>query len=163
MNEHFQESLNIGELGEGMTWQYLSNQPNIKQVIDVRNDKRYFQNEDVDFLVITNQNDVYKVEVKSDQLMYKTSNIFYELTTSGNIGCFEKTKADVIYYYDVVQRILYQLDIKKLKKYINERKIRFNFKSQGGDSATGYTIKLDDLISADILKKIKQIKLEEEK
>ena len=163
MNEHFQESLNIGELGEGMTWQYLSNQPNIKQVIDVRNDKRYFQNEDVDFLVITNQNDVYKVEVKSDQLMYKTSNIFYELTTSGNIGCFEKTKADVIYYYDVVQRILYQLDIKKLKKYISERKIRFNFKNQGGDNATGYTIKVDDLINADILKKIKQIKLEEEK
>lgn len=163
MNEHFQESLNIGELGEGMTWQYLSSQPNIKQVIDVRNDKRYFQNEDVDFLVITNQNDVYKVEVKSDQLMYKTSNIFYELTTSGNIGCFEKTKADVIYYYDVVQRILYQLDIKKLKKYISERKIRFNFKNQGGDSATGYTIKVDDLINADILKKIKQIKLEEEK
>lgn len=156
MTEHFKESLNIGELGEGMTWQYLSNQPNIKQVIDVRNDKRYFQKEDVDFLIITNENDVYKVEVKSDSKICETNNIVYEISTSGNKGCFEKTTADVIYYYDVIQRILYQLDIKWLRRYINTN----NFKlANMGDNAQGYLIPKDNLLSVGILKKVKQIKL----
>lgn len=155
METHFSNSVDLGCLGEGMTYSYLSSHPNVKQVVDVRKDKRYFQNEDVDFLIITQENDVYKVEVKTDGLMYKTNNIVYELTNSKNKGCFEKTKADVIYYYDVVNRILYQLDIKLIRKFIKSNNLQIR---EIGDNATGYIIPVEVLENRKILKKVFQTK-----
>lgn len=81
MGKTFWEDMKKGELGEALVWNYLVNKDTIRQVTDVRKDKRYFNKEDVDFLVQTWNNWIYKVEVKTDFKAHETNNIFYEVST----------------------------------------------------------------------------------
>lgn len=144
----FSESLKEGESGEHVVWNLLQKLPKVRSIVDVRQDKA-FQSQDVDFLIEDIDRQFTPIEVKTDYQAHETGNIVYELSTSGNIGCFEKTKAKFIYYYVPVTKTVYAISVKALRYYIKrvnpeERKM--------GDSATGYLIPIKDLLEAKVIK-----------
>lgn len=147
--KYFAKSLQFGEIGEMQTWNYLSRSPNVKEIIDVRDDERS-QNTDVDFLVKDTKNQVYYVEVKTDYVAHKTRNIAYETQTSGNVGCFSKTKADFVFYYIVPSNELLQINVKMLRNHISNN--NYNEVNMG-DNAKGYLINIEDLENKKILYK----------
>lgn len=136
----FDADLKRGAIGERVAWDILNSQPNIRTVLDVRQ-ASMFQNMDVDFLVEKTDREIFLVEVKTDNAISRTGNVVYELTTSGNIGCFAKTKAQIVMYYDV-EGIMYAIDVKHLREYISHN--RFDAVRMG-DNATGYLISIEEL------------------
>ena len=142
MTQHFKDSITTGGIGEHVVWNVLNNKPNVRQVVDVRLDKR-FQEMDVDFMIENNQRQFYYIEIKTDQHGHETGNIVYEKTTSGNIGCLEKTKADYIFFYIVGSQKLLIVRIDKLREYIKKNK-RLRLIPMG-DNGECYLLNIDDL------------------
>lgn len=151
---NFIKDLKTGEVGEKITMEYLSSIENFDCILDVR-DNKLFQKIDVDFLVLTKDNIMLPVEVKSDTMAHRTNNIVYETVSNrktGSIGCFEKTRAKYMYYYLTVPQELYVIDVIKLQEYAHEnctKKVRM------GDCAEGYLIKMNALLDLEIMKKVK--------
>lgn len=137
----FAESLSVASVGEFVVWDYFSHHKGIKEILDVRDDKK-FQQYDVDFLIMDSNRQVAWVEVKTDFKAHETGNFVYEISTSGNIGCFEKTLADVIAYYVPSSGNLYLLDVKALREYTKTRTLR---EVRMGDNAKGYLLDIGDL------------------
>ena len=73
----------------------------------------------------------------------------YEVSTSGHIGCFEKTKATYIYYYIPARKVLYMIDVKGFRTYLQKARPE---EKKMGDNATGCLIPIDDLIKARVIK-----------
>ena len=143
----FDECLMTGGYGEHAVWNILTNQPKVRVIVDVRKDKR-FQAKDIDFLVEDEKQQFTSVEVKTDFKAHETGNIVYELTTSGNVGCFEKTQADYIAYFVPKTKQVHMINVKALRWYIEQVKpseIRM------GDNATGYLIPIANLIKAKVI------------
>ena len=92
------DSLKNGGYGEHAVWNMFNKMPKVRSVVDVREDKM-FQSLDIDFLVENIDRQFSTIEVKTDYKAHETGNIVYEVTTSGNIGCFEKTKAKYKAYF----------------------------------------------------------------
>lgn len=153
MGKTFWEDVKRGGLGESVVWNYLSSLDNVKEIIDVRKDRRYFNEEDVDFLIKAIDNNIYKVEVKTDFKAHETNNLFYEYESMIDKGCFDRTKSDVVYYFIPNNQTLLQIDVNKIKNYI-DKNINTLKKVVGGDSAKGYLINIDTLENANVLKKI---------
>lgn len=131
-----------GSVGEKVAFDILMNNKNTRNVFDVREDKKRFQDFDVDFLWEQFDKKIYWIEVKTDRRIHKTKNVVYEISSSGNIGCFEKTKADVVMYYDIVGKIMYAINVSKIKKYVRNS----NFESiRIGDLSRGFLLNIDDL------------------
>lgn len=152
----FQQDLKTGNIGEEIILEFLKENKATKSVLDVRNDK-FFQDIDTDFIQETLQNEIYKIEVKTDTLAHKTGNLAYEHTSNkyGNtIGCFEKTRADYIFYYLTETKELYILHTESLRNYVLLNKNRFR-EVDMGDNALGYLIKLEELIINNIGWKMK--------
>ena len=145
----FEESKNNGEYGEHTVWNLLMKTDDVRSVVDVRNDK-HFQECDIDFLVENNKRQFTAVEVKTDFKAHETGNLVYELSTSGNVGCFEKTKAKFIFYYIPRLRVVYVLSVSLLRKYVNERDLEA---VKMGDYATGYLIPITDLEKTGVIKR----------
>lgn len=145
----FSESLKEGESGEHVVWNLLQKQKNVRSVIDVRLD-RGFQSKDIDFLVEDDQRQFFTVEVKTDFKAHETGNLVYELSTSGNIGCFEKTEAKFIFYYIPANKTVHMIDVIALRTYIH--KVRPEERKMG-DNATGFLIPIQDLTKAKVIKK----------
>lgn len=137
----FDESLTSGLVGELIVWNALNHLETVRTVIDVRDDKK-FQSMDVDFLVEMASRQVIWLEVKTDYKATETGNIVYELTTSGNVGCFEKTKADVIAYYVPTSGCIYLINVKKLRNYV--RSCDYPLKKMG-DASEGYLLPIAEL------------------
>ena len=144
----FEESLKEGESGEHVVWNMLQNQPNIRSIVDVRKDKK-FQEQDIDFLVENMNRQFTTIEVKTDFKAHETGNLVYELSTSRNIGCFEKTQAEYIMYYIPAEKVVHMIDVVGLRTYIH--KVRPEEKKMG-DSATGFLLPIKDLIKAKVIK-----------
>lgn len=68
--------------------------------------------------------------------------IVYELSTSGNIGCFEKTKAHIIAYYIPGNHQVHMISVKRLREYVSNAPLN---KIHMGDNATGYLLPIEDL------------------
>lgn len=151
----FAESLEVGEVGEFVVWNALLNNKGIRTIVDVRNDKR-FQRMDVDFLIEDYHRQYTWIEVKTDYQAHLTHNLAYELTTSQNIGCFEKTQADVIAYYIPKAKVIYFLNKEALKRCAHSgyKEIRM------GDNATGVLIPLDDLKRLNVITSTESVKYE---
>lgn len=143
----FNESLKEGESGEHVVWNILNKNPNVRSVVDVRQDKD-FQEQDIDFLVENYKRQFTPVEVKTDFKAQDTGNIIYEVSTSGHLGCFEKTKAKYIYYYIPASKQVHMINVVALRTFIH--RIRPEEKNMG-DNATGFLIPIKDLKSAKVI------------
>ena len=123
---NFKDSLVIGTLGETHILDYLHKNPNIKDIVDVRNDALY-RKMDVDFVAIMSSGQELKIEIKTDS--YKSGNIFYEWTSAvetDSIGCMQKTKADFLFYYFVNLDVLYILDMPAYRDWFETQKAMFD-------------------------------------
>ena len=143
----FQKDLTTGKIGEDVVFDFLKRDVTTKSVVDVRNDK-LFQELDVDFIQETPSNEIRKIEVKTDTLAHTTGNLAYEHTSNkyyNTIGCFEKTRADYIFYYLSEVKQVYILEVERLRNYVHSNRNRFREVSMG-DSALGYLIKLEELV-----------------
>lgn len=146
----FESDINKARIAERITWDILQHRSDTKQVIDVRDIKRY-QRMDVDFLWETLDKEIYYIETKLDTMMHRTGNIAYEVSTSGNIGCFEKTEAQLMFYYDFEEKIMYVIQVAKLRAYVKQANLEL---IRMGDNATGHLIKVNDLIAQKIISKV---------
>lgn len=148
----FDESIRYGEYGEHTIWNMLINTENVRSVVDVRKDEN-FQAQDIDFLVENNKRQFTPVEVKTDFKAHETGNLVYELSTSGNIGCFEKTKARYIYYFVPKARVVYMIDVIQLRNYVHQAGLE---EVKMGDYATGYLVPIADLEKANVIKQTRK-------
>lgn len=146
----FSESIRIGEYGEHAIWNLLNKQMWVRSVVDVRAD-RGFQSQDIDFLVENLQRQFISVEVKTDFKAQETGNIVYELSTSGNIGCFEKTQAKVIIYFVPKSQKAFLMETKVLRDYVNKSNPK---KINMGDNATGYLLPISELQEQGVIKQV---------
>lgn len=141
----FEKDKAFGEIGESLAWNILINAESVSQVVDVRHDKS-FQDEDVDFLVQRKDKSFTRVEVKTDSRAFSTGNVAYEVTTSGHVGCFAKTKANVVMYYvcdkDSLKGTMYQISVKAIRNYINSHELKL---VDMGYASTGYLIPIEEL------------------
>lgn len=150
----FIDSILDGCIGEWVIVDFLNKQPTVKAVIDVRDDLN-FRNDDIDFLIKDSKNQYTPIEIKTDFQAYNTGNIAYELTTSGNIGCFEKTKANHVYYYLPQITTFYVISVKAIREYI---KITKPTVKNMGDAATGYLLPIKNLIENKVIIKTVNVK-----
>lgn len=141
------KDLNRGAIGERVAWDILIKSDKTRTVVDVRDDKT-FQQYDVDFLWETTSRQFIWIEVKTDFKAHETGNIVYEVSTSGNIGCAEKTCAKYIMYYVVGNETMYYISCEKLRDFVKSHTLKeYNM----GDNAKGYLIPIDDLKSAGVI------------
>lgn len=143
----------VGQNGEYIIYNYLSNHSSTINLIDVSKNK-WFQQFDIDFIQVTN-NGINKIEVKTDKIADRTGNMVYEVYSDKRfytLGCFEKTEADYIFYYLINTNILYIFDTQELREWVLEHQYNLKLVDMG-DFALGYIIKLNDL--KDISIKIK--------
>ena len=85
----FKKSIKVGEYGENLILDFLSNLDNVDFVEDVTGYPAY-QNTDIDFLVHFKSGTVSSIEIKTDT--YTSGNIFYETISNleyGVAGCME--------------------------------------------------------------------------
>ena len=150
----FEQDIEVGKIGEKVAKEILLKSPKTISVIDCSNDK-FFQKLDIDLLVETTDGLVLKYEIKTDTMANITGNLVWEDTTSGNIGCFEKTRADYMLYYLLETDELFGFWIKSMRKYVHNNK-RYLKKVKMGDNATGYLINIEDLISKKLIKEIRR-------
>ena len=148
----FVADLNCGHVGEFVFWNLFTNLPTVKEVIDVRRDKG-FQNWDVDFLVKDVKEQITWIEVKTDYKTFHTGNIVYEYQTSGNIGCYEKTKADYIAYYVPQSGNIYILKTEELRRLVRTHDYKL---MKVSNDTTGYLISLGDLERYGVVKGVYQ-------
>lgn len=150
MRGNFQKDLKTAEEGEEVAYSLLLKSPQNKAVLDVRKDP-YFQELDIDFLAEKHSGIILKYEVKTDRQAHKTGNIVFEKTTSGNIGCLEKSHADYILYYLSETKIMYGFWLDDIRRYIKETNPKI---INMGDAATGYLLSIFMLKNKNILKTV---------
>lgn len=147
----FQQDLKTGNIGEDVVYKFLLNDSNTSNLIDVRDDK-VFQKLDVDFIQELKTGGCRMIEVKTDTQAHYTKNLAYEHTSNkyyNTIGCFEKTKADYIFYYLTETKEVYIIDTLRLRQHVRVHRNRFREVNMG-DNALGYLIKLEELINNNI-------------
>ena len=138
----FNDELQFGEIGEYVVWNLLQREKQTRAIFDVRDDTRFFRGADVDFLVQDYNRDITWIEVKTDQVAYRTGNFVYEIEYNGKIGVFEKTKADFIAYYVPQSGIVYMLNVPALRKRVASGDYPIK---EMGRSSKGYVIPIADL------------------
>lgn len=147
----FAEDLEAGKVGEDVVSQMLESSAKIKSVINCTK-ATWCQEKDIDFLAEMQDGRVIRYEVKTDRQAHETGNLVYERTTSGHIGCLEKTEADYICYYLSENGRLYGFWTEDMRRYIERRHPR-TFKM--GDNATGYLLNIEWLLRERIIRRIK--------
>lgn len=156
MGKKFYLDMKLGEKGEDVVVRYLYSLPDTEFVLDVRY-LRGYQAHDIDFVLYTKKKKVIPIEVKTDTMAHITGNIAYEVFSHkdwGTEGCLEKTKAKFVFYYLAHSGELLYINVKRLREHVN-----VNYKDKKpmvemGDNAAGYLIKINELISNRIAKKI---------
>lgn len=145
--KEFSESIRYGEFGEHAIWNLLNKMKRTRSVVDVRKDKN-FQEQDIDFLVEDLDRQFTPVEVKTDYKAQETGNLVYELSTSGNIGCFEKTQARYIIYYLPRIETAYFVEVSKLREFVKTTKPKV---VKMGDYSQGYLLSIKDLADRKVI------------
>ena len=130
-----------GTIGEFVVFNAIWKLDSVKQVIDVRDDL-FFQSVDVDFLVCDKNRQYTWLEVKTDYKTYETGNVIYELTTNGNPGCLEKTRASVIAFYVPQSGNIYLCKTDALRRCVRNNDYPLK---EMGQCSKGYIVPLGDL------------------
>jgi len=144
----FDIDLKFGARGEDVIYNYLRHSPKTKVIMDVSQAKT-FQEEDVDFIVQTIDNQVYKVEIKTDRQADRTGNICYETRSNSNEGCLSRSTADYVFY--VTAKKIYVFNLKDVRYHID---ITCPKEVPMGDNARGYLLDIEELKNANVIKEI---------
>lgn len=144
----FEEDLKFGVIGEDIVFNHLRHSPKIKHILDVTKAKKY-QEDDVDFIVQTIDEETYLVEVKADRQSHETGHLAYELWSNSNKGCLARSKADYVYYVTMDKTYCFKLNT--LREYINQIKPPITIM---GDNAKGHLLDIEDLIRKGIITEI---------
>lgn len=115
--------MNIGEL---RAYNYLKSQG---YIVEDTTDNSNYWDKDIDFVIYDNKN-TYTVEVKWDNVIHKSGNMFIETITDidkEKEGWFNFCQADFIYYGDSVNKLFYIFKTEDLRAfveshYLEERK-----------------------------------------
>ena len=113
----FKDDTQLAIIGEFAVSNALMNLEGIKQVIDVRFDKR-FQEWDIDFLIEDTNRQFHGVEVKTDWMTFETGNVVFETQSFGKVGCLERSKADYVVYYVPQSGNIYVCNMEALRKCV---------------------------------------------
>lgn len=149
MSERFKKANNIGKKGEMVVWYKLTHAKGVRAVMDVSNDTD-FRMEDVDFLIQKDGDEqVYRIEVKTDEQAHSTGNIYYEKEDRGHTGCFAKTTAHYMFIYISHTDELLFVDMPKLRKHVETTDYVLK---TGGEQSKGYLIPIQTLIDEKIAK-----------
>lgn len=117
----FNSSNKIGHQGEQFVKQWiLEFHPNVASITDVSDDK-FYQKQDVDFVVNFTNGKQALIEIKTDT--YKTGNMFFETISNEEYqtkGCLMKTNADFLFYYfsNYQNGVLYIFKMKAFRKFV---------------------------------------------
>ena len=112
-------------------------------VTDVSNEPSFWAL-DID-LIAQKDNSIATIEVKTDSRIAQTRNFFLEIEnprSKGGAGWFEFTKADLLYYLDSQNLVVYVFQMDQLKKFVkrNRRNLRT---AAVYDGAAGLLLPLD--------------------
>lgn len=139
----------LAKIGETVVAKYLKTLKNTKGIKNVRNDKEY-QSKDIDILLTLKNDIVVKIEVKTDS--YTSGNMFYETVSNdvkNEIGCFEKTESDYIFYYFIhpSYRKIYIFNTETLREWKEKHKDEYKIKRVFNYSynSLGYAFPLEKL------------------
>lgn len=134
--------MNNGKYGEQLFKQIM--QERNYTVEDVSNNSDYFY-KDIDFILTSSTSGLVKTfEVKWDERINQTGNLFIEMINPRSEGCcgwFEFIKADYLAYGDAVSKQFYIIDVKYLKDFMSKNKNSFKYK-RCSDGAEGYVVPL---------------------
>ena len=112
---------------------------------DVTEDAEY-QEQDIDFIVESKKakGKMVTVEVKNDQRIAETGNIFFETMSNvdySTIGCFKKTKAELMAIVSESESMIYFVGTEILRKFVEENSSSLRFISRvPGSNSCGYLI-----------------------
>lgn len=116
-------------------------------VQDVSNNPEYWP-QDIDFLITSPTSGLTKsMEVKYDQRINKTGNLYLELTSINSKqwnydGWWPHTKADYLVYGDAITEVFYVIPLLELRKRVEELPQRI---AHCGYESTGLLISLNDI------------------
>lgn len=130
----------------------MKKSPRTVSLIDASADG-FFQNLDIDFLQERTDGAVIKYEVKTDTQAHRTGNIVWERTTSGHVGCLEKSQADYILYYLSETKTMLGFNPARVRKLTRTNRYRL---TKMGDNATGWLLPIAELKEMGIIKEIKE-------
>ena len=144
----FMDDNAIGKRGEAVFKEYLEARGYGYR--DVSGDRRY-QDDDIDFLVESKSapDKTISVEVKNDTYIARTRNVFFETMSNVDletVGCFEKTKADLMAIVSEPEQLIYFMSTDTLRRYVkkNAAALRFIPRVPGSNSC-GYLVPLANI------------------
>ena len=138
----FKEDLERAKPYETAIMQYANHLEDVKEIIDVREDKKY-QDLDIDFIILYTDGGFNRIEIKAD--FFTTNNFFLEVVSNKiyhTQGCLLKSQSEYIWYVFINLNELYIINTKKLKNWLYNTKVEL---TAGGDNALGVKIKRSDL------------------
>lgn len=137
----FEQDKQLAIIGEYTVWKALDELKGVKQVIDVRDDKR-FQEWDIDLLIIDSNRQYHGVEVKTDWKAYDTGNFFFETKSREKVGCLERSKADYVAFFVPQSGNIYVCGMKAIRRCLSNHDYRL---IQAVDGNIGYILPIGDL------------------
>lgn len=162
----FEGKNNIGKKGQNIILTYLLKQEVTATVIDV-SDVPEYRVKDIDILWNKKDGTTIKIEVKTDELMHKTGNVFLETVsnaTKNTRGCFLSSEADYFFYYDIAQDILYVMHLNTARQWFELNKHMFKeaeTSTRGDDDilyhSFGYPIPVNTVLGIDKTKRVTSI------
>lgn len=154
-NHVFLDDIDVGEYGEYLAKQYLSNLPGVNIIEDKSNEPSY-QKADVDILVETDTRDnkVVGFEIKNDTSLYP--NLFFEtksVVKNGKVhavGCKLVSEAHYLMYIYQSYDVAVYVPLSKLEKWVEKQLIaghrfRKGYPKNKGYSGEGYLIPIEML------------------
>ena len=149
----FDERLEIGRSGEVIVADWFRSRG--ITVIDVT-DVREYQIKDIDFLLTNSEGQKCSVEIKTDYLMHKTGNLFFEGVYYKDFGeskgWNDYCKADYICFFDAVNRKLYIYDYQNGKEIITKKgEFKFFYNSDDRCDREAYLLPIYEAKKAGLL------------
>lgn len=145
--------MQIGTYGELDFISYFSNRYEIE---DVRLNEEYWAR-DIDFILTSKETGAARtVEVKTDNRIFQTGNLFIETEnprSANGLGWFNFCEADIVCYYDFVQKIFHFFTMEELRKYVEEEKDSI-LKRCTWDMSVGMVIPLSEVEKFESYKRV---------
>lgn len=151
MSTNFEKCLKNGKKTEILIGEFLENKG--YTVTDVSDDE-YYRKIDVDLLMTDKDGDDFKLEIKSDKVMHRTGNAFFEdkmyRKTGTRDGWIHYCKADILCFYNEVNHTAYMLDWKSIKPILHKFTSRTFWNWRDGCYGRGYLVSLSYILDNDL-------------